>query len=967
VVRRVVVAMVVVAAAASTMVPATPAGAAAGAPASGFGSPPLSSKYDVREGGAAYDIDGNDQLNELAALDDGRLVAAGVTTTSDSTYLRRGLIARFTASGLLDPTFSADGWTSLAASTAPATAQGFEAVAPVATGGVVAAGWHQDDFGRYHSFIAKVTSTGTPDVTFGGGDGIVTLDAIAGRNEHATDVVITPEGGIVLGVFTQATDGTSPQQQRHLMKLTPAGLLDTTFGGGDGIVVTGLGDAGHLGAYGYAFGARTPLVALQGTSIVVAGSTRMSDTDADVVIERYLANGTLDASFGTTGTTTVDVDGARRVDHPFDLVVTTHGIHVGARTFDGQWMQGAVVALTTTGAPAPAFGGGDGSVTVVFPRMRQWEVQGLAVQPDGRVVLLGDGNDLGGAEFNVRVARMSAVGVPDPSFDGDGFAHLDVSHFEHWRDIVVSGGRLIAAGSIGSSPDTDIALGAIDAVDGPLPMASIADATMVEGEPRDVPQLKVAVTLSYAVSHRTRVYVTSYDIDTQYDLTHIDGAIVFEAGQTLQYAHVSVHEDSIDENDERFRLVLSAPERAGIADGEGIVTIVDEDPGPAITAASVRGNEGSSLTFEFRLSETSPAPIRFIAATQPGTATENRDYTYTWAKYEIPPGSRSATFTVRTAEDDEVELDETFRVRLYDVDNARSFEEPTGTIADVRPQSTTTTTTTTTTTDPSSATTGGSASRPEPQPARRQGYWMIGRTGDVHAFGDARWHGNTDEPAGSEVVDLEPTSTGNGYWTVTNRGQVYTHGDAPFHGGGPALATGETVTSLSRTATGRGYWLFSTRGRVFAYGDAVHHGDMAGRPLNGPVLDSIPTATGRGYYMVASDGGIFTFGDGRFLGSMGHTKLNAPVQSLVPDPDASGYWLVASDGGIFAFDAPFYGSMGHTKLNKPVTGMVGFGSGYLMVAEDGGIFTFGNAPFRGSLGDRPPLQPIVSAAVLDQV
>jgi ribosomal protein L24E len=98
---------------------------------------------------------------------------------------------------------------------------------------------------------------------------------------------------------------------------------------------------------------------------------------------------------------------------------------------------------------------------------------------------------------------------------------------------------------------------------------------------------------------------------------------------------------------------------------------------------------------------------------------------------------------------------------------------------------------------------------------------------------------------------------------------------------------------------------------------------------------------------------------------MGAVKLNAPVQSLVPDPDGKGYWLVAADGGVFAFEATFRGSMGDKRLNKPVTGMVPYGNGYLMVAEDGGIFNFSDRPFSGSLGDKPPANPIVAVAPLD--
>ena len=262
----------------------------------------------------------------------------------------------------------------------------------------------------------------------------------------------------------------------------------------------------------------------------------------------------------------------------------------------------------------------------------------------------------------------------------------------------------------------------------------------------------------------------------------------------------------------------------------------------------------------------------------------------------------------------------------------------------------------------------GGALRPDigAAPTGPAGYWMVDAGGHVTAFGDAAAFGDASGQLGRGVAaaDLEPTPSRRGYWIADDTGRVFPFGNARGFGdvASGVLARGEKVTSLSTTATGAGYWLFTTRGRVLPFGDARFYGDMSKVALNGPVLDSVPTPSGQGYYLVAADGGIFTFGDAVFAGSMGATRLNAPVQSLVPDPDGGGYWLVASDGGVFAFAAPFRGSMGNVKLNKPVTGMVAFGDGYLMVGEDGGIFDFSNRPVLGSLGDRPPIRPIVSVA-----
>jgi hypothetical protein len=274
--------------------------------------------------------------------------------------------------------------------------------------------------------------------------------------------------------------------------------------------------------------------------------------------------------------------------------------------------------------------------------------------------------------------------------------------------------------------------------------------------------------------------------------------------------------------------------------------------------------------------------------------------------------------------------------------------------------------------------TGGSATDRAPDAVadpvtnmKTSGYWAIGSDGKVYPFGDAIKSGETASPS-LAMVDIEAVSRaayGSGYWSVDNKGVVVAYGLAgylPLHYGNAAdLKTNERVTSLSGTPTGAGYWLFTNLGRAIAFGDANKNlGDVSSLKLNGEVLDSAPTPSGKGYYMVAADGGVFALGDAKFEGSMGQTKLNQPVQSIVPDPDGAGYWLVASDGGVFAFVAGFKGSMGSTPLNKPMTGMVPYGNAYLMVAEDGGVFNFSDKPFSGSLGNNPPLNPIVSITAL---
>ncbi len=261
--------------------------------------------------------------------------------------------------------------------------------------------------------------------------------------------------------------------------------------------------------------------------------------------------------------------------------------------------------------------------------------------------------------------------------------------------------------------------------------------------------------------------------------------------------------------------------------------------------------------------------------------------------------------------------------------------------------------------------TGAPAAAQLPAPVANAGYWMLeGANSQVYGFGDA--YASPKTPGPTVAIAAAPAG---GYLVLAASGKVSTHfatwfGDVDTS----SLAAGEMLTSIAGKPDGTGYWVFTNRGRAIPFGSATFHGDMRSVTLNGPVVASTSTPTGLGYWMVGADGGIFTFGDATFSGSTGSFVLNQPVVGIAPDPDGTGYWLVAADGGIFAFAAPFRGSLPGTlpagsRLNQPVIGALAYGNGYLMVASDGGIFNFSDKPFLGSLGDAPPVNPIVGVAV----
>jgi uncharacterized delta-60 repeat protein len=72
----------------------------------------------------------------------------------------------------------------------------------------------------------------------------------------------------------------------------------------------------------------------------------------------------------------------------------------------------------------PTFGDG-GTKIVAFPGNRDFIVSGLAIDPDGRPVVVGIVAD--GPHDMIGVARFTVDGQPDTTFSGDGFATIDLS------------------------------------------------------------------------------------------------------------------------------------------------------------------------------------------------------------------------------------------------------------------------------------------------------------------------------------------------------------------------------------------------------------------------------------------------------------------------------------------------------------------------------------------------------------
>ncbi|MFF8403008.1 calcium-binding protein [Streptomyces sp. NPDC014846] len=266
-----------------------------------------------------------------------------------------------------------------------------------------------------------VAAPGDLDPSFSG-DGLVLTDL--GGLDQANDVALQSDGRIV---SVGSHDGDFALT-RHL----PDGTPDTGFGG-DGTVTTALAPEGLDDQ------ARGVAVQPDGKIVVVGSAWRDYEDCCWFVVARYNPDGTPDRSFDGDGFVFTDFG---RPEEAMDVAVRPDGRIVAAGYVGGR---AAVARYNPDGSLDRSFDG-DGLVTTdLSPSLEEGgDVRALALQPDGKVVV---GGEVGTTRFDFVVIRYNADGSLDTGFSGDGIERTDFGAYESVEGVAVQpDGRIVAAG-----------------------------------------------------------------------------------------------------------------------------------------------------------------------------------------------------------------------------------------------------------------------------------------------------------------------------------------------------------------------------------------------------------------------------------------------------------------------------------------------------------------------------------------
>jgi uncharacterized delta-60 repeat protein len=232
------------------------------------------------DGTVTTDFGGNDSANAVVVQPNGKIVAAG---TSSSSFA----LARYNQDGSLDTGFG--GGDGLVTTAFPGSEgdEGNELLLQPNGKLIVVGTTHIPPHGRGSFALARYNADGTPDTGFGGGDGLATgID-----NYEATSAGLAPNGQIV------AAGG---WESFLVARFDSDGGVDTGFGG------TGALFPGYNGTARLAYA-----VQAQKDGRVVAAGYVNDDvaSETDFAVARFDTDGSLDASFGADGMVTTDFGG----------------------------------------------------------------------------------------------------------------------------------------------------------------------------------------------------------------------------------------------------------------------------------------------------------------------------------------------------------------------------------------------------------------------------------------------------------------------------------------------------------------------------------------------------------------------------------------------------------------------------------------------------------------------------------
>ncbi|MGE3232966.1 MAG: hypothetical protein AB7O78_04470 [Thermoleophilia bacterium] len=396
------------------------------------------------------DLDGSESALVMRQRPDGRIVVGGEQSGGTGNGYD-GIVAQFNPNGGMDSSFGLGaGWSRID----PSADDGVTDLELRPDGRIVAVGRTDND-----GMVARLLAVeGTLDPSFAGGQGVDDLPF--GGTDAVQALALQPDGKIVVGGFTFA----GPSKAVFARLLADTAGFDDTFAD-IGVVTEDFGSTDF----------QVDDIALQPDGKLVYAGNIQTNGSRNIIVGRLLMpSGEHDPSFGGgSGRTVIDLG---TFDYAASLAIQPDGriVVAGARSASpaGPGTDFAVARVLPNGLPDPTFAGG-GSTAVDFGGADIADE--MALQPDGRIVVLGTTTSGSGGKDDMAVARLLPNGSLDPAFGTSGRVRVDFGGFEDGTALsLLADGRILVAGSTAATADgpQDIAVARLLGGDAPAAPAA---------------------------------------------------------------------------------------------------------------------------------------------------------------------------------------------------------------------------------------------------------------------------------------------------------------------------------------------------------------------------------------------------------------------------------------------------------------------------------------------------------------
>lgn len=379
-------------------------------------------------GKLATDFGDEDRAQAVAIQTDGKIVAVGYVSNSGGIIA----IARYNSNGSLDTSFDGDGKVSLARSGGKAFGVALQSDGKIVVVGTI----RNAPFSQPAFAILRLTTNGSLDSTFGA-NGQVLIDiaeTAANTSSIALGVAIQSDGKILaVGSMVHANGDTG----WAICRLLTNGDLDSTFvnGGKTNIVFGGVGSS------------NAAAVTVTATGRILIVGTVAGIANEDFGILALTPAGVRDDTFAG-GLSVRDFAGGN--DDALAIALHPSGrVIVGGSAVVSGHRQFAIMEFSAAGLLIGAVGNNGRLTTDVSPSDGSF-IKCLAIQPDGKVVAVGESDNIGLNESNFAIARYNIDGTLDAAFGQGGVLRSDLNnHSDDTANAIAIGsnGKLVVAGS----------------------------------------------------------------------------------------------------------------------------------------------------------------------------------------------------------------------------------------------------------------------------------------------------------------------------------------------------------------------------------------------------------------------------------------------------------------------------------------------------------------------------------------